>query len=161
MTNPAFASVATMAISGTDVYFAGYDGPSSVYWKNGVEHVLPTAASPIPRATVSGMAISGTDIYFAGFDYQSAVYWKNGVEIKLPSLSNSSTGSSAVGIAIAGNDIYLAGTENSQGKDTTVAGQTFVPTITAPVYWKNSKPFALPLANGGNGTVTTMAVVSY
>ena len=25
----------------------------------------------------------------------------------------------------------------------------------------NSKPFALPLANGGNGTVTTMAVVSY
>jgi hypothetical protein len=58
---------------------------NAVYWKNGVETVLPHSAA---NSFASSIYVSGNDVYVAGYEYDTgqakyAVYWKNGVEVKL------------------------------------------------------------------------------
>jgi hypothetical protein len=136
--------IQAMAISGTDVYFAGIDlsakdSPSAVYWKNGKEYILPTSTNP-SYANLNAMAISGTDIYFAGQDGQAAVYWKNGKEYPL---STKSEVAMVTTMAIAGNDIYFGGVD-----------------FRSAVYWKNGTEVILPLQSGGSNhsNVTAMAI---
>jgi hypothetical protein len=69
--------VSAMAISGNDVYIAGFtnNGPDqAVYWKNGQLVTLPNGSS------ATGIAVSGNDVYVCGNGGSNdAVYWKNGV----------------------------------------------------------------------------------
>jgi hypothetical protein len=96
-----------IAISGTDVYFGGYDWNTPVYWLNGIEYTLPQKNG----GGVYGMVISGTDVYFCGNDGGNAVFWKNGVENILPSANGA--GATAYAITLSGTDVYLAGQDNN------------------------------------------------
>ena len=86
-----YGEVSSIFVSGKDVYIAGMDETTNqminnaVYWKNGVETVLPSSAA---NAFASSIYVSGDDVYIAGYEYNNgqpkyAVYWKNGVEVKL------------------------------------------------------------------------------
>ncbi len=102
-----------IAVSGNDVYVAGYDFnglPANLnilwtpryvakYWKNGTEIILKDGTNGIYTTAI---AISGNDVYVAGYD-NVAKYWKNGTEVIL------TDGSRATAIAISGNDVYVAG----------------------------------------------------
>lgn len=140
----------SLAISGSDLYFAGYfaaqanynsNQSTALYWKNGTIYTLPFVSSP---SGTSAVTTSGTDVYFAGADGSNLVYWKNGIEFNLPVASNPPT-AAIFTMAISGKDIYSAG----------IDGQT-------PVYWKNGVEHVLPtFPNPGgvpNGVVTAMAV---
>ena len=77
--------------SGKDLYITGMVETTNsminnaVYWKNGVETILPHSAA---NSFASAIYVSGDDVYIAGYEYDTgqpkyAVYWKNGVEVKL------------------------------------------------------------------------------
>jgi hypothetical protein len=120
-----------IAVSGTDVYVAGYASINDVYvaayWKNGV---LQPLAGNIAHSGANAIAISGTDVYVAGIAGDNgsiATYWKNGVEIPL----ETSTASSANALVISGSDVYIAGSyTNASYKK-------------AAVYWKNGTRVSL------------------
>ncbi|OJW53787.1 MAG: hypothetical protein BGO55_01530 [Sphingobacteriales bacterium 50-39] len=108
------------------VYIAGFDNGNIVYWKDGKENELGTAA-PGYYGNALGIAIMGGDVYVAGFVGDTAVYWKNGVE---KYLSNPDSGTAAAtAIATSATDIYVAGygQTNSGGY---YAGNSVL-------YWKN------------------------
>lgn|GEM_PF-965489 len=89
--NNNYGEVSSVFVSGNDVYVSGMVVTTNqminnaVYWKNGVETVLPSSAA---NAFASSIYVSGNDVYVAGYEYNKdqpkyAVYWKNGVEVKL------------------------------------------------------------------------------
>jgi hypothetical protein len=85
-----------IAISGSDVYVAGWESISgkdiACYWKNGVKTVLDGTWG-------RDIAVSGSDVYVAGVDRGEIVvacYWKNGVKTVLDTNT-----SMALGIALA------------------------------------------------------------
>jgi len=89
--NNNYGIVSAVFTAGRDVYIAGMVETTNqminnaVYWKNGVETVLPSSAS---NAFASSIFVSGNDVYVAGYEFNKdqpkyAVYWKNGVEVKL------------------------------------------------------------------------------
>ena len=79
-----------IAVSGSDVYVAGYlkqtdeQKGEAVYWKNGQQITLAQA-----DAQAYGIAVFGSDVYVSGFyaerKVRDAVYWKNGEKIILGS----------------------------------------------------------------------------
>lgn len=79
------AAAEAVAVSGTDVYVAGYSisGQESTpaYWKNGTLNLL----SPTPNGgVVNAIALDGADVYCAGSEgWGIAVLWKNGVRTQL------------------------------------------------------------------------------
>jgi len=74
---PGGGYVNAMAISGNDVYIAGFTayGPDqAAYWKNGQLVTLPNGSS------ATGITVAGNDVYVCGNGgNNNAVYWKNGV----------------------------------------------------------------------------------
>jgi hypothetical protein len=111
----------TLAVSGNDVYVAGYSiyGARTVakYWKNGIATVLGDSSS-----YAVSLAVSGTDVYVLGYENGDAVYWANGI----PHVVTSGSPNPAVAaIAVSGSDVYVAG--NSFGA----------------LYWKNQTPVYL------------------
>src|SRR5579863_1805333 len=103
------------------VYVAGFDNGDIVYWKDGTENKLATAA-PGYYGNASGIAVVSGDIYVAGYVGDTAVYWKNGKEIYL---SNPDSGTAATtAITTIGGDIYIAGYGQSN-------------TGNYAAYWKN------------------------
>jgi hypothetical protein len=91
-----YGVVSAVFVSGKDLYIAGMVETTNqminnaVYWKNGVETVLPSSAA---NAFASAIHVSGNDVYVAGYEYNKgqpkyAVYWKNGVEVKLTDGTN-------------------------------------------------------------------------
>jgi hypothetical protein len=89
--NNNYGIVSAVFISGNDLYIAGMVETTNsminnaVYWKNGVETVLPHSAA---NSFASSIYVSGHDVYVAGYEYDKdqpkyAVYWKNGIEVKL------------------------------------------------------------------------------
>lgn len=130
----------SMAVSGNDVYVAGFTSDGAGYWKNGNPTILASRF-----AVVHAIAVSGNDVYLAGQDLvngrQCAVYWKNGDRIILTDTSVSGMDEDATSIFIAGNDVY-------------VCGRSFVPSIVAmkATYWKNGFPVIL-----GNDLLTSSA----
>ena len=139
---------ASIAVSGNDVYIAGYSlangtngGDVATIWKNGVAKQLDEGAdySQIDNIQMGNIFVNGTDIYAVGdengpgaggdADLFVAVYWKNNALIKL---TDGSTNASITAIAINNNDVYAAGyVDNSS-------------TRTIATYWKNSVATALP-----------------
>lgn len=117
-------------IAGTDIYVVGYDGPDAVYWKNGVETLLPKK-TPSSLAIANGVFVAGTDVYVVGTD-NGAVLWKNGVETTL-SVSAGSSYSNASCVFVTGSDVYVGGYQ--------------VITSTHATFWKNNVPTASTVAN--------------
>lgn len=144
LTDGRTAAVATaIAVSGTDVYVAGYEynGDKNIaepvhsqksiakYWKNGIPVILTDGHA---NASATAIAVKGTDVYVAGYEKDEisvARYWKNGKQTALKidsNLSNGANYSEAYSIFIAGNDVYIAGTECGLA-----------------AYWKNGIPVLL------------------
>jgi hypothetical protein len=91
------------AVSGPDIYVAGFDGVYAVYWKNGTEVVLTDGTK---AAVARAICVYNNDVYCAGNDGSKAAYWKNGTEV---TLSNGSLPAAATGIAVDANNVYVSG----------------------------------------------------
>ena len=124
-----------IAVSGNDVYVAGYTStpntnnnggfvqfPAStqnrigMYWKNG------TPVTFGPNTTCTSIVVIGSDVYVTGAVNDAAAYWKNGVLVKL---AGSNSGSIANAIAFSSNTMYIVGTIYITGGNTHAA------------YWQN------------------------
>jgi hypothetical protein len=114
-------SATSMFISGNDIYVAGSNGsdsPNAVYWKNGVEVLLPkmNVYGNFGSFGVNSIFVSGHDVYAAGYEGPNAVYWKNGKEIYLTGSTVGAAGYiHAFSIYVSGNDVYVAGHQVSPG----------------------------------------------
>ena len=134
------ANANDIAISGSDVYVAGWENNGTKleakYWKNGIPVTL--AGGSIATA----IAVSGSDVYVAGYEYNDgttfstsvAKYWKNGIPIVL---TDGSQRVKANGIAVSGDDVYVVGFEGGSPSNIKLAR-----------YWKNGTPVSL--TNGTN-----------
>ncbi len=111
-TYPAYAT--SIAISGNDVYVAGYvvqgANTKAIYWKNGIEAGPGTDSR---NSSATGIAISASgDVYMVGIEANSdnsgdiATCWKNGVA---SSLAGDTLNTFAESVFISGNDVYVAG----------------------------------------------------
>jgi hypothetical protein len=122
----ASGDVLAIAVSGTNVYTAGYylggGNWKACYWKNQTRHELPTQGA---TGSASAIAVSGTDVYIAGRDESRAIacFWKN------ESRTEFEEDSVAIGIAVSGADVYTAGSYGTSGN---------------VCYWKNTTKTDLP-----------------
>ena len=101
---------------GNDMYINGdieiaQNTYRAVYWKNGVQTILPQSAAGVFLSISCGIDINNAnDVYVAGGVHGAQVgypvYWKNGVEIPVTGFTPSS-------IKVNGNDVYMVG--NSYG----------------------------------------------
>lgn len=130
--------VYSVAMSGTDVYAAGYDGNVAVYWKNGIPTQLTNGQY---QAWTVSIAISGHDVYTLGYEYSAtsndAKYWKNGTPINLADGSTTELHQ----IIVDGNDVYACGS-----------------TSNTAVYWKNGVAVSL---TDGTHTAGAMGIAVY
>jgi hypothetical protein len=133
------AEAMSVALSGSDVYVAGYQNDpaaghtKALYWKNGAATLL--SGGLVAKAIV----ISGNDVYIAGQTTGGvAAYWKNGTVTTLPE------GNTANAITVVGSDVY-------------VVGQS---TLGSIIYWKNGIASQLldGTANATPAWVTGIAV---
>jgi len=103
-----------LAISGTEVYGAGYQNDLSgaftlaKYWSNGQGILL---GNPNQNSAAFAICLSGSDIYVTGQSFSSAgipeaILWKNGLSTLL---SNSTLGSSGNAITHIGEEIFIGG----------------------------------------------------
>lgn len=131
------AEANAIALSGSDVYIAGFELGSNenfaVYWKNGVKNLLPNA--PVPSnatwaPSANAIAVAGGIIHIAGESNDSATYWKNGVRTALWE-------GSADAIAVSGSDVYIGGSEGGKA-----------------VLWKNGVKTVLASEGAGVTRVT-------
>jgi len=128
------ASLTSIAISGNDVYVAGFKGNQltnvATYWKNGIGvNLTPNTVGSF----ASSIFISGSDIYVAGGILSSggistATYWKNNTPV---SLSDGLTHAEAKSVVVSGTDVYVAGWVKSTSG------------IAKATYWKNGAPVIL------------------
>jgi hypothetical protein len=141
------ARVSSIPVSGTDVYFAGFEGtgpevsfPSpAVYWKDGVKFTIPYLNSILDSNSdnflsldlVSNIAFSGTNLYIGGTAGSRAIYWLNGVKHMLPGADPVNGGSYVNDMFLSGPDLYLAGYDSGN----------------LPSFWKNGVETILPLAD--------------
>lgn len=127
-----YATANAVAVSGNDVYVAGWEwttngGWAAKYWKNGQEVLLGSATH---ESVANAIVVVGTDVYVAGTDGNVAKYWKNGQAV---SLTNGASQAYAASIAVVGTDVYVAGGE-------------FQGTYYIAKYWKNGQE--VQLSNG-------------
>lgn len=135
---PGGTQVTAVALSDTDVYFAGSPG---LYWKDGSAMTVPGASS------ISGIAVSGSDVYVCGIDsFANAAYWADGQETNLmPTLPNVSMSITVGQIAVYGGSVFVGATVSfGFGADTAYWGNS-------PVYWDNGSP--VYLASHGYGGI--------
>ena len=144
------ARALSIAVSGNDVYVAGYKVgwsprtnpiPHGVYWKNGIPaEVFSRSGFPENPYELSSLVVSNNDVYMVGeLLGSSATYYKNENPIDL------SYGSRALSIAVSGNDAY-------------VCGAKFNGTNYVAVYWKNGYP--VNLTDGSKEVFATSIAVS-
>ena len=138
----------SIAVSGNDVYVAGYQLwlsynrgtlPMGVCWKNGVSLNRDSMNLDFTYL-LSSLVVSNNDTYMVGWGTGNAGYWKNENKIALP--ENSLT----LSIAVSGNDVYVAGASN-------VNGGAIIAT-----YWKNGNP--VNLTDGSKDANATSIAVS-
>jgi hypothetical protein len=138
-----YAQATAIAVSGNDIYVAGYeyDGNKYVakYWKNGIPVSLSDGSED---AEAFAIAVSGGDVYMAGAEYNGsywvAKYWKNDNPV---SLSDGSRDTEALAIAVSGSDVYVAGNAAEGTELTDANGNVYRNRIAK--YWKNGNPVSL------------------
>ena len=149
-----------LAVSGNDIYLAGYEYPNSgvpkiIQWKNGtVTSLTSNTGANATDARPFDMVVAGNDVYIAGYETSSSSpynrlpkYWKNGVAVAFT--SDAGTNSEVHRIVVNGTDVYGSGKENGK-----------------PVLWKNNNKTVLSNAEGwsyglavsGNDVYTAGAV---
>jgi hypothetical protein len=128
-------SGAAIAVSGADVYVAGYAtqcgiqspgnnycGGVAVYWKNGSPVDLGTISPQSFGSFATGIAVSGSAVSVSGVTGANplqGVVWQNGTQVALNLPVG--TGSLTSAVALSGTSVYVAG-----GDDGSIAG-----------YWAN------------------------
>jgi hypothetical protein len=137
-----FGGAYGLAVSGEDVYVAGYSYFTAAYWKNGQKITL---SEPDSTAEARAIVLSvNNDIYVGGSDGPAPVYWKNGVKNRLPF---DQTGFGRVNaLAINGNDVYAAGYEAGGSNSHKL------------VYWKNGIKTILGTRAIVDGGATSIAI---
>jgi hypothetical protein len=138
VTIPRCENLASITVSGNDVYaWAGRTNPFT-YWKNGLEVAIPNF-TPNHSTRIGALFVSGGDVYIpvTEFDYNGgteeytysiATYRKNNTRV---TLSDSSTINIATSITVSERGTYVTGFE--VGNDSTRAK-----------YWFNGSPVYLP-----------------
>ncbi|MGY4385173.1 putative RecA/RadA family phage recombinase [Pedobacter sp. UYP24] len=158
------ADASAIAISGKDIYIAGYEcngrkaSPGSddlknavaKYWKNGVPVVLTNGSNP---AKATAIAVTNTNVFAVGYEelgpnhLREARCWMNGKQINLKidkNLNHGSDYSEANAVFVDGDNVYIAGTESGLA-----------------AYWKNGIPVRLVnRAKGQPGQVDDIIVSS-
>jgi hypothetical protein len=116
LTGHGTARANAIAVSGSDVYVAGYEKNAgkevACYWKNGVKTALTSGATD---ATAESIVVSGSDVYVAGYEQNAAgkgiaCYWKNGVKT---TLTSGAADAWAHSVVVSGSDVYVAVFENN------------------------------------------------
>ncbi|HTH57065.1 MAG TPA: hypothetical protein VL728_13540 [Cyclobacteriaceae bacterium] len=129
-----------IAVSGTDVYLAGYlsEGDAShtkaVIWKNGI---ITELTSGQVDAQANSIFVSGSDVHVGGHEGNVAMTWKNGSPTNL---SDGSGSAEVKSIVVKEGDVYAAGYEGS-----------------SPRLWKNGVLQKLSDSNL-NGAAVSVAV---
>ena len=133
-----------IAVSGSDVYVAGYAGNSTgqvpVLWVNGAATILPSSMT-ISRA--GPIAVSGGNVYVTGFEENTAgnttaLLWVNGMATTLAPPSGMAY-ASAFDIAVSGSDVYVTGIAFNTDSDEVA------------VLWVNGSATVLPAPTGLTG----------
>jgi hypothetical protein len=137
-----------MAISGSDIYTAGYYETANgdevaMVWENGAGMALGPGGSV---TAANAIAVQGSDIYVAGIALSNslyhATYWLNGQATTLP--DQGGYGSSATAITVQGSDVYVAGWSNTQNS-------------VQAVYWVNGTEYFLSDSNAVYSSATGIA----
>ena len=123
------------------VYFSGTDGEDAVYWKDGIEHVLPSV-QPISYAFT--VAVSDTDVYISGFNGINYVFWKNTVMNATPVYANA--------IYFSGTNIYLAGNNGSGQAIYSKNGNELIPPLKGNPVYTNGAGYIYGIAVLGSDT---------
>jgi hypothetical protein len=152
--NAIYAVGEAIAVSGNNIYVAGYEESANGYetamiWKNGQGTALSGGAG---ISVANAVAVDGNNVYAAGVvlvldangngTYQ-AVYWQNGVQTVLP--AQGSYGSSATALVIQNGQVYAAGWNNTQNSQ-------------VAAYWANGIESLLTDSNATYSTATGIAV---
>jgi hypothetical protein len=147
------AQALSIAVSGNDVYVAGYEvDPITInyaakLWKNGDPVTLIEGS---PYAEAHSVTVLGADVYVAGDEEDNqysgvAKYWKNGVPVIIkPALGFSLAYANS--IAVSGADVYVAGGSNDGNEG-------------MAEYWKNGTSVILNDPAEYFGRATSIAVV--
>jgi hypothetical protein len=142
------AQANSIAVSGNDVYVAGYAGNSAgdvaVLWVNGAATILP---SGMTISEAGPIAVSGGNVYVTGFEENTAgettaVLWVNGVATTLAP-PNGMAYAGAFDIAVSSGDVYVTGIayNTDDGEDTDEVA----------VLWVNGAVTLLPAPSGLTG----------
>jgi hypothetical protein len=155
--------VAAFAVSGGDVYAAGYSQDSfrtmvAGYWKNGTWNGLTPLGTPPPSSggylfpsEVHALVVSGSDVYAAGYSTKGSIvcvpgYWKNGTWNGLSPL-DATKDSMVFSLVVSGGDVYAAGYSTNSSYNL------------VPGYWKNGNWIGLtPLYATGYSVIYAIAV---
>lgn len=165
-TTPTFSSATGIAVSGNNVYVAGYiqvNNPETqaCLWINGKEQVLSSDSS---FSTATCIALQGSNVLVAGACYDPiptlgaleysghGVYWMNGIPASIPNAANITS------VAVSGQDVYFASAYDEPyvyaGNDTTGGGGV-------AAYWKDNGPPVLlgqPTASASVSDLVGIAV---
>jgi hypothetical protein len=121
-----------IAVSGNDVYVAGHEGGTAVYWKNGVKVNLTDGKD---QADAYSISVVGNDVYVCGVDSRVVTYWVNGVARKF-SYNDSEARSIKI---VPDGTIYIAGSKAFRANEHNAEA----------TYWKISDlPNMVTLSNG-------------
>ncbi|MBL7696648.1 MAG: hypothetical protein JNK79_00750 [Chitinophagaceae bacterium] len=93
-----FGDARGLAVSGSDVYIAGNDLDTAVYWKNGQKFTLE-------KGIATDVKVVDGDVYISGYlpinqGNATIVYWKNGVKNIVETATSQYTSLEAYAIAV-------------------------------------------------------------
>ena len=153
----------TIAVSGNNVYVAGYGTwfsytsgllPYGVFWKNGIP-LDPDSMNIYETYELYSLAVSNNDTYMVGWGTGEATYWKNEDRITLsPGYSPTTLNirATASSIAVSGNDVYVSGHQSEELSPVGFWSNVFA------VYWKNGN--LVKLTDGSKDANANFIIVS-
>jgi IPT/TIG domain len=120
------SSINGIAISGSNVYVAGYEYNASgthiaKLWKDGNAVNLSDGTK---SAHANAIVVVGGNVYVAGYDGKFAKVWKNGTV--LSTLTDGVNNAEATAITVVGTEVFVAGRDGNVSK-----------------YWRNGNAVAL------------------